>query len=492
MENIMYRYNEQLNQLSCFNNFFSCDRNLDPNNRWVMLSKIIPWDKIEKKYSKLFSDAGSPGKTIRLALGAMIIKERMVITDEETRLQIIENPYLQYFVGYDQYGIKSPFDQSSMTRFRKRFTIEVMKDINEMICQAEKDNSDDDKKDPPAGRNNSNNEPCEENKGTLILDASCIPADIHYPTDVTLINDAREILEEVIDVLHKPLIGIHKKPRTYRVKARKQFLEFIKRRKPGYKIIRKTIRQQLGFVGRDLRIIEAIAKESDLELLNRQQYKKLLVIQQLYQQQKFMYENKVHKVEDRIVSIHQPHIRPIVRGKASAAVEFGAKITMSVVEGLTYLERLSFDSYNECQDLITATEEYKRRHGCYPETILVDKIFRTRENRSFCKENRIHINGPRLGRPPANESQEEKYNNRIDEGRRNQIEGKFGEAKRRYGLNRILTRLPETSECTIAVNCIVMNLEHLLRKAYYFVEIYFARRENQIDRATLERTLIFQ
>lgn len=492
----MYKYNDQLEQLSCFNNFFSCNKDLDPNNRWVVLSKIIPWEKIEKKYSTLFSDDGSPGKTIRLALGALIIKERMVITDEETRQQIIENPYLQYFVGYSQYGIKSPFDQSSMTRFRKRFTFDVMKDINEMICEAEKENSNDDenKMDPPAGENETNDLPEKGNKGTLILDASCIPADIHYPTDVTLLNDAREILEEIIDTLHEPLIGVQDKPRSYRVKARKQFLGYIKRRKPGYAKIRKAIRQQLGYVGRDLGIIENMADVSALCLLSRQQYKKMLVIQELYRQQKSMYENEIHKADDRIVSIHQPHIRPVVRGKASAEVEFGAKVTMSVVEGLTYIEKISFDNYNECQTFIPAVEEYKRRHGFYPDTILVDKIFRTRENRNFCKEQGIRINGPKLGRPPVYETIEEKLSNRVDEGKRNQIEGKFGEAKRKYSLDRILTRLPETSECTIAVNCIVMNLEYLLRRICFFVIDYLEKiqRFRSKTRISLGKLLIFQ
>ena len=86
-------------QLSFFNNFFDCNRQLDPNNRWIVLSKLVPWDKIEEKYKKLFSDVGAPGKAIRIAVGALIIKERLGLTDEETREQIIENPYLQYFLG---------------------------------------------------------------------------------------------------------------------------------------------------------------------------------------------------------------------------------------------------------------------------------------------------------------------------------------------------------------------------------------------------------
>ncbi len=461
-------------QISFFTNFFTCNRELDPNNRWVKLSKLVPWAAIEEKYSNLFSDVGAPGKAIRLSVGSILIKERLGITDDETRDQITENPYLQYFLGYDQYTTQPPFDQSSLTRFRKRFTAEIMNDINEMICKyaagkALEKRDDDDSPGPSntGGLADDTQVQPTENKGTLILDATCVPADIHYPTDVTLLNDARELTEQIIDKLHKPLVGKQKKPRDYRNKARKQFLSFIRKKKPGKKDIRRTLRQQLGYVGRNLKIIGKLAESSDLGLLSRTLRQKLQVIHELYRQQRYMYVNKIHKVDDRIVSIHQPHIRPIVRGKANAAVEFGAKISISVVDGMTYLETLSFDNYAESKYLEQAVMAYKERTGCFPETILVDQIYRNRENRNFCKLHGIRINGPRLGRPPVDNNSDEKLKNRIDEGMRNQVEGKFGEAKRRFGLQRLLTRLPETSGCLIAANCIVMNLEQLLRKIFY-------------------------
>ena len=343
-----------------------------------------------------------------------------------------------------------------------------------MICRGGTDKSlnkkDDDDPPGPSNTGGDTDDPQSrpvENKGTLILDATCVPADIHYPTDVTLLNDARELTEQIIDKLHQPLVGMQKKPRDYRQKARKQFLGFIRKKKPGKADIRRTLRQQLGYVGRNLRTIGKLVEVSDLGLLPRTLYQKLLVIHELYRQQRYMYINKVHKIDDRIVSIHQPHVRPIVRGKANAAVEFGAKISISVVNGMTYLDTLSFNNYAESKFLEQSVMAYKERFGSLPETILVDQIYRNRDNRRFCKLHGIRINGPRLGRPPAESSPAEKLENRIDEGMRNQVEGKFGEAKRRFGLQRLLTRLPETSECLIAVNCIVMNLEHLLRNFFY-------------------------
>src|SRR6266540_764042 len=98
----------------------------------------------------------------------------------------------------------------------------------------------------------------------------------------------------------------------------------------------------------------------------------ITVIQTLYDQQKYMYDKSVHSVEDRIVSIHQPHVRPIVRGKTNANVEFGSKIQVSIMNGITFLEDLSWDAFNEGTRLISTVENYKRRFGYYPKKVFAD------------------------------------------------------------------------------------------------------------------------
>ena len=177
-----------------------------------------------------------------------------------------------------------------------------------------------------------------------------------------------------------------------------------------------------------------------------------------------MWENNTEKIEDRIVSLTQPHIRPIKRGKAGADTEFGAKISASCFEGYVFLERLSWDNYNEGGELKAQVEAYKEYTGYYPESVHVDKIYRTRENRKWCKEKGIRISGTPLGRPPKNMSREAKKQAQLDERVRNEIEGKFGLGKRRFSLNRVMTKLAETSETAIAVTFLVMNLSVLYRR----------------------------
>ena len=109
-------------------------------------------------------------------------------------------------------------------------------------------------------------------------------------------------------------------------------------------------------------------------------------------------------------------------------------------------------------------EAYKNFTGYYPSSVHVDKIYRTKSNRAWCKEKGIRISGPPLGRPPKNVSRSTKKQALDDERFRNAIEGKFGQAKRRYGLNCIMTKLPETSETSIAITFLVINLSTLLRQ----------------------------
>jgi len=311
-----------------------------------------------------------------------------------------------------------------------------------------------------------------------------------------LLNDCHEVLETVIDILHQPYVGMHKKPRDYRESARRNFLLFTKARRPGRKKIRATIRKQLGYVGRDLSIIKNMLEYSSLELLDRIIYKKLLVVSELYRQQRLMYKQAVHKVEDRIVSIHQPHVRPIVRGKAGADVEFGAKVLISVQNGFGHVEKIDYNNFNEGKYLIQSVKAYRDRYGHYPARILADKLFRTRENYHFCKGNGIKVSNFKLGRPPKNLSGEQIREERHEEGLRNEVEGKFGTGKRKYTLNRLLTRLPETTATQIILTFLVMNLDKVYRDflfSFFKVQLFWKNaRFVKLDYVSMQEIAVFQ
>ena len=176
-------------------------------NRWVQLAKLVPWEEVEKKYEKNFADSGmgAPAKSVRIALGALLIKEKLKLSDEETVEQIRENPYLQYFLGYLGYQEQAPFEASMMVYFRKRFTLEDLVWIQELIAKGTREKAKGDtEKGPPS------------NSGKLIVDATVIPADIKYPTVVNLLDEAREKSERIIDVLYFPLRRVGRPQRANR------------------------------------------------------------------------------------------------------------------------------------------------------------------------------------------------------------------------------------------------------------------------------------
>lgn len=294
------------------------------------------------------------------------------------------------------------------------------------------------------------------------------PADIKYPTDIGLLNQVRKETEKIIDILYKcRKEKLEKKPITYRKKARKDYLSVAKKRKISRKERRKAVKKQLQYIKRNLQhIANFLEKGVSLEELSQRQYRRFLIAQEISRQQEWMWSKNTEKIANRIVSLTQPHVRPIVRGKAGADVEFVAKISASCFDGYLFLDRISWDNYNESGDLIAQVEAYKELTGYYPESVHVDKIYRTKANRAWCKERGIRMSGPPLGRPKNNPSPKEKKQAREDEKIRNGIEGKFGQGKRRFSLDRVMTKLSHTSETAIAITVLVMNLVTLLRQVF--------------------------
>lgn len=241
------------------------------------------------------------------------------------------NPYLQFFLGLPAFQHEAPFDASTMTLFRKRIPADFLADLNDYIAgrrnpYAKDGNTNGDSSgiippsDTPSGQlaestatqeQNEKEQPA--NRGTLILDATCVPQDIRYPTDISLLNEARERLEGMID---RAFPKGHK-PRSYRRIAQRDYLRYAKNRRPSLKLLRKSLRKQLSYVARNLAYLSEVK-----ENLSGKDQKQLRVIEVLYAQQKQMYEEGSKRVDDRIVSLRQPWVRPIVRGKARSAVEF--------------------------------------------------------------------------------------------------------------------------------------------------------------------------
>ena len=280
---------------------------LDENNRWVKMSQCIPWDALaEGYYQGLSMTQGRPTKDARLVIGAVIIKHKLCLSDEETVAQIQENPYLQYFVGLAGYQMKAPFAPSLFVEIRKRMGQGVFEIFQGAIIDAVEeakakkksqsqtksakcnDQAEDDHNDPPSASGGTPQEEEPKHRGKLILDATVAPQAIRYPTDLSLLNEAREFSEKIIDELY-PKADWQKKPRTYREKARKAFLAIVKQRRPSGKVRRRGIKQQLQYLRRNLRHIERLLEywpEGTPIPLPRWLLYRYWVIQHVYAQQR--------------------------------------------------------------------------------------------------------------------------------------------------------------------------------------------------------------
>ena len=292
-----------------------------------------------------------------------------------------------------------------------------------------------------------------------------------------MVNESREFSEQIIDILY-PGTGLGTKPRTYRVKARKAYLGIVKQRRPGAKVRRRGIKQQLQYLRRNLGHIERLLaywpEETRLPLPRWLLYR-YWVIQHVADQQWKMYRDKSRRCDNRIVSISQPYVRPIVRGKQNKPVEFGAKLSVSLSgEGLACIDHLRWDAFHEGSDLETQVEAYRERYGVYPESVLGDPVYGTRDNRCYLKQRGIHFAGKPMCRPKKVTAANRDELKRLQAQRREEylqcipIEGKFGQGKNGYRLNYIRAKRADTSTAWINSIFLVMNLLILLR-------IFFAR-----------------
>ena len=457
-------------------------------NRWVKLSRLLPWDNIVKPYDAHFkSEEGRPPISGRIVIGAVIIKHLLNLSDRETVQQIQENVFMQYFLGYSSFTNEAPFSPSLFVSIRERLSLAVINSINDIviahsfdktpgqpastISQKEETDSTDDT--PPTAATDDNGISKEEepppaqkptlpHAGKLLMDATVAPQNITYPTDLKLLNAARLKSEAIIDQLYNKELYGPEKVRTYRQLAQKDFLNTAKKKSKTSKAIYRANGSQLRYLKRNLQYIadmlqmyEAVDVAAPLK---QRDFEYLQTICLVYEQQFAMHTTRTHSIENRIVNIHQPYVRPIVRGKDGKKVEFGSKLQASLVNGFMVIEKLSWDNFNEGQCLMDTVEAYRKRFGFYPAEVLADKIYCTRENRRRLNELSIMLRSKPLGRPSA-----EALSNPVSPGERNPIEGKFGQAKVGYGLECIKAKLKTTSESWIATITLVLNLVNLTR-----------------------------
>ena len=458
---------------------------LDKKNRWVWLGDHLPWDEFDGKYKQTLHNqkVGAGAKPTRMVIGAMIIKHVTRLSDVDTIAMIQENPYMQYMCGLAEFTEQPIFDPSLFVDLRKRISDDDINGMTEALFKLEqemkeaafkcKEEEAKNRGDVPPARQPEDpdakaftDSKGRVHKGILKIDATCADAEVRYPVDVDIIEDGCRVTDRFIRrICTKAGITV---PKTLYGKARQAYLQLVKKKKKGGKLVRETISVMLGCLHRDiLTLMDLTAGEnrSRLDYLRKDQRRVLDATMKMYFQQEQMHSTGEHRCDDRIVSIFQPHVRPIVRGKASAKTEFGAKIGVSVVNGYNFIDHHSWNAYNECSDLQTHIDKYKERFGFLPATILADKIYMNKANRAVLKDYEIKSYSKPLGRPPKEPPSPERQAAMARAvGQRNEIECSFGTGKRVYQANDIRAKLPGTAECWTGMCNFAKNVMKFLRE----------------------------
>ena len=408
---------------------------------------------------------GRPGISPRTVLGALIIKHKENLSDEKTIQAIQENIYMQFFVGLTGFQTDKIFDSSLFVTIRKRIGKAEFDLLNAQLIKSLSQ-----KNDPK--KSVTENSP--KNKGKLQADATVADQYITFPTDAKLLNSSRKKLDKMIEKLYYYHAKKMVKPRTYKRILDTLFLNYSKKKNKGKSAHRKMKRKLLESVNRNINFVKSMLLDLNiLEMgkdypLSKSDLALFEVIQKVYLQQKQMYDDKTNSCNERIVSIYQPHVRPILRGKQNARVEFGSKLGVSLDNGFALLNHLSWTAYHEGKDLIPQVEQYFEIHGYYPDLVQVDKAYSTRENRNWLKERNIRITAPALGRKPKQKiTQYQKAKRKKEAAERNHIEAKFGQGKNGYNLNKIRAKLKITSESWVSCIFFVMNLINYQKKTSF-------------------------
>jgi len=440
---LMYRRKDR-KTIPLFPELFPFGGKLDENNRWLRIADLIPWEGLEEEYARHFSDVGRPATDAQLVIGLLLLKHMTGLSDVGVVQDVLENPYMQAFCGYEKFVTEELLDPSTLTKMRERLGLEFFKELEAKTYKLLIDRR------------------IIKGRGMLV-DATVFPEKIKYPNDVGLLNDVREWLVRKIKRIGK---SIGKKYRTRPREARKEYLNFSKKKTKTKKTINKAKKKMLQYVRRNLKQLKDAIEQVKAtgRQIKRDIIEKLHVAEKIYHQQHTMYTQKTNRVDERIVSFHRPYVRPIKRGKQGKKTEFGGKGALVAVGGFLFLDHFEHRAFAEEELLADHLAGYVSRFGKLPPYASMDAKYGTEENRELADNLGVRASFKRRGRKPKTvDSQDRWFKKKQRE--RNRIEGGFGNGKEHYGLDRVKYSIKDGSEIWVRAGILAMNLKAAASKA---------------------------
>lgn len=417
---------------------------LDKNDVLYKIAQAIDWDSLSDKLAQFYClDNGRPTKPSRVKVGLLILKHLYQISDEEAVNTLKCNLYAQYLCSVSIEESKDFIDPTSLVKFRKKIGLEGVKFIEQEVLNSLK------RAKLLKGRK-------------LVCDTTVVPSNIAYPTDISLLEKVRRTAIKFLDTAKQ---FEAKQFRTYKRIAKKIYIQYQKIRHHTIKSRRHTQKKLLQFSKRNIRQLKEALKEvsqsanSCLDKAKEQFLKEakgfLDTACAIITQQKDIYKGL--PVKERIVSIHQPHIRPMVRGKYPQEVEFGPKILLNLKNNFLFLEDLRFNNISDSQLLDTAIKGYQERFDVLPTQLSTDRGFWSPESQALAQDygiTKIAIEN----KGKSSHLKGKPFRERLRRLRCS-IEAKISLAKRKYGLDRIRYSIPSGEEIWIRFGLVSMNLK---------------------------------
>jgi len=285
-------------------------------------------------------------------------------------------------------------------------------------------------------------------------DATCYESRISFPTPVKLVWDCCNKIYLSYNSIKKSLR--QRESRCNYTDRKKEYLLYQKTKKKTKRAGKKLLKKLLKFLLRLLDLHKKIVEDKKVSLSNKQKAQ-ILTITKVYEQQHSKVYGEVEQIKDRIVSLSKPYIRPIVRGKETKAVEFGAKVNKLQVDGISFIEHFSYDAFNEGARLQNCIGLHRRLFGkCTHHS--ADKIYATNKNRTYCSGHHIVTNFiPKGKQKPQHVEQAAVIRAVLDKERGTRLEGSFGNDKNHYLLGKVAARNAITEKCWIFFGMMTAN-----------------------------------
>lgn len=411
---------------------------LDENHELIKITKTINWVSLSEKIAKFYCpDNGRPTKPARAKVGLLILKHLYQLSDKDAVDLLKRDIYAQYLCDVSLKEAKNFLNPSSLTRLRKQIGVEGIKLIEQEVLNSLK------RAKLLRGRK-------------LICDTTVVPSDIAYPTDVSLLEKVRQKALKYLEAAKE--FGA-RSYRTYKRTAKKVYLSYQKIRHHTVKSRKKTQKKLLQFSQRNIRQLKEALQQINNSKVKEQFLKEIKqfldTTTKIITQQRDVYKGL--PVKERIVSIHKPDIRPMVRGKYPNEVEFGPKVLLNLKNKFLFLEDLSFSNVSDVYLLDTSIKGYQERFGSLPTQLSTDRGFWSPENYNLAQDYGIaKIAIENKGK--SSHLKGKPYRKRLRRLRCG-IEAKISLAKRKFGLDRSRYSIPSGEEIWIRLGLLSMNLK---------------------------------